>query len=135
MERQSQARIRLLTLALKPREDVTRSPKQGYQWRHKKDLCAPIFFKKKKERNQVVHKTCNFGISKIKIPLPPLLPGQQPHRSLSLVFQTEGLVGAVLPVQHRSRSTLPRPHRYQLRQLRHQEQNRYRAGHDGLSLC
>ena len=27
------------TLALKPRADVTRSPKQGYQWPHKKDMC------------------------------------------------------------------------------------------------
>ena len=27
------------TLALKPRTDVTRSPKQGYQWPHEKDLC------------------------------------------------------------------------------------------------
>ena len=27
------------TLALKPRADVTRSPKQGYQWPNKKDLC------------------------------------------------------------------------------------------------
>ena len=29
------------TLALKPRADVTRSPKQGYQWPHEKDLCPP----------------------------------------------------------------------------------------------
>ena len=29
------------TLALKPRADVTRSPKQGYQWSHKKDSCPP----------------------------------------------------------------------------------------------
>ena len=29
------------TLALKPRADVTRSPKQGYQWPHKKDSCPP----------------------------------------------------------------------------------------------
>ena len=29
------------TLALKPTEDVTRSPKQGYQWPHKKDSCPP----------------------------------------------------------------------------------------------
>ena len=29
------------TLALKHRADVTRSPKQGYQWPHKKDLCPP----------------------------------------------------------------------------------------------
>ena len=27
------------TLALKPRADVTRSPKQGCQWPHDKDLC------------------------------------------------------------------------------------------------
>ena len=27
------------TLALKPRGDVTRSPKQGYQWPHKKESC------------------------------------------------------------------------------------------------
>ena len=42
-----QARIRLPTLALKPRGNVTRSPKQGYQWPHKKESCPPkIFFKK-----------------------------------------------------------------------------------------
>ena len=29
------------TLALKPRGDITRSPKQGYQWPHEKDLCPP----------------------------------------------------------------------------------------------
>ena len=29
------------TLALKPRTDVTRSPKQEYQWPHKKDICHP----------------------------------------------------------------------------------------------
>ena len=33
-------------LALKPRGDVTRSPKQGYQWSHKKDSCPPKIFKK-----------------------------------------------------------------------------------------
>ena len=31
-----QVQIRLLTLALKPRGDITRSPKQWYQWPHKK---------------------------------------------------------------------------------------------------
>ena len=37
------------TLALKPRADVTRNPKQEYQWSHKKDLCPSkkFFFKKK----------------------------------------------------------------------------------------
>ena len=33
-----QAGIRLPTVALKPREDITRSQKQEYQWHHKKDL-------------------------------------------------------------------------------------------------
>ena len=36
------------TLALKPRGDVTRSPKQGYQWSHKW-TCVQQKFKKKKE--------------------------------------------------------------------------------------
>ena len=31
------------TLTLKPRADITRSPKQGYQWPHKKNLCPPNF--------------------------------------------------------------------------------------------
>ena len=31
------------TLALKPRVDVTRTPKHGYQWPHEKDLCPPKF--------------------------------------------------------------------------------------------
>ena len=35
------------TLALKPRGDVTRSPKPGYQWPHKKDSCPPKILKKK----------------------------------------------------------------------------------------
>ena len=34
-------------LALKLRGDVTRSPKQGYQWPHKKDSCLPKFILKK----------------------------------------------------------------------------------------
>ena len=33
-------------LALKPRVDVTISPKQGYHWPHEKDLCHPKFKKK-----------------------------------------------------------------------------------------
>ena len=38
------------TLALKPRADVTRSPKQGYQWPHKR-LMSYKNFKKKKKKN------------------------------------------------------------------------------------
>ena len=34
------------TQALKPRADVTRSLKQGYQWLHKKGLCHPKIMKK-----------------------------------------------------------------------------------------
>ena len=33
-----QVQIRLSTLALKPKRDITRSQKQGYQWPHKKVL-------------------------------------------------------------------------------------------------
>ena len=32
----------------RPRADVTRSPKQGYQWPHKKDLCPTKIFLKKR---------------------------------------------------------------------------------------
>ena len=38
------------TLALKPRADITRSPKQGYQWPHEKDLCPPKIKKKKRKK-------------------------------------------------------------------------------------
>ena len=37
------------TLALKPRGDVTRSPKQGYQWPHKWTCVQQKFFFKKKK--------------------------------------------------------------------------------------
>ena len=39
------------TLALKPRGDVTRSPKQGYQWPHKWTCVQQKFKKKKKKRH------------------------------------------------------------------------------------
>ena len=32
------------TLALKPSADITRSPKQGYQWPYERHLCPPKFF-------------------------------------------------------------------------------------------
>ena len=35
-------------LALKPRGDITRSPKQGYQWPYEKDLYPPKIYLKKK---------------------------------------------------------------------------------------
>ena len=38
------------TLALKPRGDVTRSPKQGYQWPHKWTCVQQNFFLKKKNK-------------------------------------------------------------------------------------
>ena len=34
------------TLDLKPTGDVTRNPKQGYQWPHKNDSCPPKIFLK-----------------------------------------------------------------------------------------
>ena len=36
--------------ALKPGADVTKSPKQGYQWLHEKDLCPPKIFLKSRAR-------------------------------------------------------------------------------------
>ena len=41
-----QVRIRLPTLVLKPRGNVTRSPKQGHQWPHKSHLCPLKSFHK-----------------------------------------------------------------------------------------
>ena len=38
-----QVQLRLPTLVLKPREDINGSPKQGYYWSHKKDLCPQNF--------------------------------------------------------------------------------------------
>ena len=49
--------IRLPTLALKPRVDIARSPKHGYQWPHKKDLCPQ---KIKKQINKTRHPS--FGV-------------------------------------------------------------------------
>ena len=40
------------TLALKPRGDITRNPKQGYQWPQKKDMCPPKTFLKKKQKKK-----------------------------------------------------------------------------------
>ena len=40
------------TLALKPRADITRSPKQGYQLTHEKDKCPPKFFFEKEKLAQ-----------------------------------------------------------------------------------
>ena len=34
------------SIALKPRADVTRSPKRGYQWPDKKDFCPSKILKK-----------------------------------------------------------------------------------------
>ena len=41
-----QVQIRLPTLALKPRGNIIRSPKQRYYWPHKKNLCPPKIKKK-----------------------------------------------------------------------------------------
>ena len=37
------------TLALNPRGDITRNPKQGYQWPQKGHVCPPKTLKKKKK--------------------------------------------------------------------------------------
>ena len=42
------------TLALKPRGDVTRNPKQGYQWPQKRTCVRQKLFKKKKKKKKNV---------------------------------------------------------------------------------
>ena len=54
------------TLALKPRGDVTRSPKQGYQWPHKKDSCPP------KIKNKQLENACRQIANSGYFPLIPL---------------------------------------------------------------
>ena len=56
------------TLGLKPRADITRSPKPGYQWPHEKDLCPPPLKKPKKKTEYftaitvvIRHKRSTFG--------------------------------------------------------------------------
>ena len=69
-----QARIRMPTLALKPRGDVTRSPKQGYQWSHKR-TCVLQKSKKKSSTStpfgltlgKFSHKNSDRKIEAIKI--------------------------------------------------------------------
>ena len=51
------------TLHLKPKADVTRSPRQGYQWPHKKDLCHP------KILNEKIDIFCNRINSETRMPL------------------------------------------------------------------
>ena len=51
------------TLDLKPKADVTRSPRQGYQWPHKKDLCHP------KILNEKIDIFCNRINSETRMPL------------------------------------------------------------------
>ena len=46
----SAMRIRQPTLALKPRGDVTRNPKQGYQWPQNRTIVRQKYFKKKKKK-------------------------------------------------------------------------------------
>ena len=44
--RRGSTQARESTLALKPRADITRSPKQGYQWPHKRTCVLQKFLKK-----------------------------------------------------------------------------------------
>ena len=64
------------TLALKPRGDVTGSPKQGYQWPHKKDSCPPKIFKKKfSQFNTVFGKIWQ---NRMLVPSPPPPESRRP---------------------------------------------------------
>ena len=47
--------LRLLTLDLKPRGDITRSPKQGYQWSHKRTGVHQKLFEKTYYKSHVAY--------------------------------------------------------------------------------
>ena len=47
------------TLALKPRGDVTRNPKQGYQWSQKMNMCMPKTCVNKKQQKKTPSFTDN----------------------------------------------------------------------------
>ena len=67
------------TLALKPGADITRSPKQGYQWPTKRTHVLQFFLEKKKAEITEVPAGCRRGFNSISIvnPLPHhgLVPG------------------------------------------------------------
>ena len=50
------------TLALKSMAEITRNPKQGYQWPHEKDLCPSNFFEKRRWSQEIMK-----SISKINL--------------------------------------------------------------------
>ena len=52
-DRTSEKACKGSTQALKPMADITRSPKQEYQWPHKKDLCPPNLKKNQKKTKEV----------------------------------------------------------------------------------
>ena len=54
------------TLALKPRGDVTRNPKQGYQWPQKRTCVRQKLFKKNKKKHEI-HEIEHREIKIIKI--------------------------------------------------------------------
>ena len=54
VRRRGSTQARESTLALKPRADITRSPKQGYQWPREKDMLSYKVFKKKKKKKKKI---------------------------------------------------------------------------------
>ena len=61
VHRRGSTQARESTLALKPMADVTRSPKPGYQWPHKKDLCPTKILKKQLAVDDFVTFSSNFS--------------------------------------------------------------------------
>ena len=53
-------------MALKPRGDITRSPKRGYQWPHKKDMCLNNSFLKVKGPVHTVFAYTNITVGTFK---------------------------------------------------------------------
>ena len=55
------------TLALKPRGDVTRNPKQGYQWPQKGHVSAQKLLKKKKKKTKKLSKIEHTNIIRLNM--------------------------------------------------------------------
>ena len=76
------------TLALKSKADVTRSPKLGYQWPHKKDWCPPKI-KKKNNKTTICRpvrsecSSCNMWKTEVQLMMLNRLPCREPLVNLN----------------------------------------------------
>ena len=92
------------TLALKTRRDITRSPKQGYQWSHKKDSCPPKNFKKTNKK-----KTCTKKRQDITVDEPVRQSGRKSRVKHDYKELSEGTVKSRKKQKRDIRKQVPVP--------------------------